>query len=274
MRVRFHHIAQLLRSLLFALPLLSLGPSCAAQAPVTDKTPHQAAAAQTTLVVLADHPMPDDLWPALVTALREELNSGSPETRVLIGETTGPAVGAATDQTAGKDMTHQVQIVRSDMIAPGVIVEKTVTVILHGYCKIVPRPRPILLGNASASAPGALGWALSDHGHIEPFAHVECSRLGKMLATQAFGLDRDMRDRLMAVAIARVVLHEWSHIATQSPHHSEHGLTRAQFGVEDLLAHPAKVTAQPGAQLRDEHEDSGASSSDSASESSDTRFRV
>ena len=265
MRVRFlHHIAPLLLSRLLALPLLSLGASSAAQAPVPDKVPYQARAAQTTLIINADRHMPDGLWPALVAALREELDSGSPETRLLIGETTGEAIGPTIDQAAGKDMSYQVQIVRGEMIgSDGIIGEKFITVYLHGECKIISRPRPFSY-NTLPLVEGPLGWVLSDHGHIEPFIHVECSRLGEMLATQAFGLNRDGRNRLMAVAISRVVLHEWIHIATQNPRHSERGLTKAQFGVADLLSHAANATVQPRTRLRDEHEDSGARFSDSA----------
>ena len=57
-----------------------------------------------------------------------------------------------------------------------------------------------------------------------------------MLATKAFGRNRDQRDNLMAVAIARVILHEWIHIATQSKHHSDRGLAKARFGSGDLSA--------------------------------------
>ena len=255
MRVRYpHQFAPLLLALLIVLPLLAHSASCAAQAPVPNtipdkipaKIPDQAPAAQTTLAIFLDQPMPDDLWPSLVAALREQLDSGSLETRVLIGETTGHAIASATEQAAGKHLSNQVQIVRGDAIEPGLLVEKSITVRLHGECRITPRPRPILFDDTMALAQGTLGWVRSDHGHIEPFVHVECSRLGLMLATQAFGLDRDRRNRLMAVAIARVILHEWIHIASQNPHHSEHGLAKAQFGVTDLLAHPARHAVQPG----------------------------
>ena len=38
----------------------------------------------------------------------------------------------------------------------------------------------------------------------------------------------------MAHAVARVILHEWIHIATQNSGHSSYGLTKARFGVDDL----------------------------------------
>jgi len=255
MRVRLPPpIAPLLLSLLLAVPLLSPSAARAVQAQVPDKISYQAPAAQITLAIFPDRPMPDDLWPVLVAALREELASGSPETRVLIGDTTGHAIGLPADQTSDKGMSHQFQVVRGDKIAPDSLsVANSITVFLHGECTIIPRPRPVLVVDNVASTTGALGWVRSDHGHIGPFAHVECSSLGKMLATQAFGLNRDERNRLMAVAIARVILHEWIHIATQNPHHSEHGLAKAQFSVSDLLAHPAKPAVQWGTLFRDEH---------------------
>ena len=185
--------------------------------------------------------MPDGLWPALVDALREELDSDSPETRILIGEPAGQASGPTAGPDSDKEMGHQVQIVPGDMIGfDGLIVNQSVTIYLHGECKINPRPRPILLHDTVVLTPGALGWVQIDHGHIASFAHVDCNHLGEMLATQAFGLNRDGSNRLMAVAIARVILHEWIHIATQSPHHSERGLAKAQFAVADLLARPRK----------------------------------
>jgi len=247
MRVRLpQSIAWLLLSLLLTIPLLSPSAAWAVHAPVTDKIPYQTPTAQTTLTIFADRHMPDDLWPVLVAALREELDSGSPETRVLIGET--------ADQTSDKGMSHPFQVVRGDKIAPDSLsVANSITVFLHGECTIIPRPRPVLVVDNVASTTGALGWVRSDHGHIGPLAHVECSSLGKMLATQAFGLNRDERNRLMAVAIARVILHEWIHIATQNPHHSEDGLAKAQFRVTDLLAHPAKPAVQWGTPFRDEH---------------------
>jgi hypothetical protein len=257
MRVRFrHHIAPLLLSFLLALPPLLPRASCAVQASVTDQIPDQAPAAQT-LAIFTDRHIPDDLWPALVDALHEELDSGSLETRVLLGEMTGHATGPATDQASGKDISRQVQIVRGDTIGPdGLIGERSITVYLHGDCKIIPRPRPVYPHNAVPEVSGPLGWVLSNRGHIGPFANVECDHLAEMLAIQAFGLNREGRNRLMAVAIARVILHEWIHIATQNPHHSGRGLTKAYFGVGDLLVHPAKATVPPDTRLPDKHDDS------------------
>jgi len=45
----------------------------------------------------------------------------------------------------------------------------------------------------------------------------------------------------MAEAMARVILHEWVHIATQSAHHGSHGVTQSVFGLQDLLADDVEV---------------------------------
>lgn len=243
MRVRSEHpVAPLLPLLLLALPLLTSSALCAGQASVSD-----ASAAQTTLVIFADHAMPDALWPALVEALREELDSGSPETRVLLA--------------SGEGVDQQVRIIRGDMIGGvGLIGGKSITVVLHGECTTTPRPRSIVVDETLTLAIGELGWVRSSHGHIGPFAHVECSSIGMILSTEAFGLNHDGRIRLMAGAIARVILHEWIHVVTQSSHHAAHGLAKAQFGVADLVAHP---TVQRSVSLHDERLDPGTSSFDS-----------
>ena len=48
----------------------------------------------------------------------------------------------------------------------------------------------------------------------------------------------------MAQAIAHVLIHEWSHIVTQSSAHSSRGITQAYLSVNDLIAEP-KITICP-----------------------------
>jgi hypothetical protein len=61
-----------------------------------------------------------------------------------------------------------------------------------------------------------------------------------MLGPLALGMDRSHLDNVMAEAIARVILHEWIHIATQSASHGANGITKPQFVVRDLLAGDAE----------------------------------
>jgi len=83
-----------------------------------------------------------------------------------------------------------------------------------------------------------------EHGRIEPFAHVDCTRIGQVLGPQALGLNRNQRNTVMTGAIARVVLHEWIHIATQNPAHAESGISKAQFGVADLMHRDSEPIAR------------------------------
>jgi hypothetical protein len=174
-------------------------------------------APSAVLAIFSDRPMSDEFWPVIVSALREELASAASGTRFLPG------------QTAGADPA--VQILRGDRIAPGLNTDNPITIYLHGDCVVLPS---FSLGRPSSS--GALGWVRLSHRHIEHFIHVECTRLAQTLASQTQGLDCDQRDRLMARAIARVILHEWIHIATQNPGHARDGLAKATFGPRDLIA--------------------------------------
>jgi hypothetical protein len=219
---------QRLLSSVLALSLLAQVCLGTAQAQAPNSAP--APSANAVLAIFSDTPMSNEFWPILVTALREELASGAPETRVLPGRTVG----------AGRSSDTAVQIFRGDRIAPGLIADNPITVYLHGDC-VIPTPRLLSLGQPSIS--GALGWVRRYHGQIEHFIHVECTRLAQMLATQAYGLDRNHRNRLMAVAIARVILHEWIHIATQNPGHARDGLGKAAFRPRDLVAHAANPAA-------------------------------
>lgn len=160
-----------------------------------------------TLAIFADHRMEDRQWTALESALRSNLAEAVAESRA----------------TAGIP-----EIVRGDAVMPGVRLEKAIVVHLHGECNLVPLPKTTTDGLR-------LGWVLMAHGRIQPYIHVDCSDIGQVLGPQAWGEDRDRRNSVMAGAIARVILHEWIHIATQSPAHAERGLGKAQFGVADLM---------------------------------------
>jgi hypothetical protein len=201
-------------------------PTAQGQAPNSTSAP----APNAVLAIFSDRPMSNEFWPILVTALRDELASGASETRVLPGRTVG----------AARSSDPAVQILRGDRIAPGLNADNPLTIYLHGDC-VIPPPRSFSLGKPSIA--GALGWVRRNRGQIEHFIHVECTRLAQMLATQAYGLDRDQRNGLMAVAIARVILHEWIHIATQNPGHARDGLGKAAFRPSDLVAHAANPAA-------------------------------
>jgi hypothetical protein len=211
-------------ALLF-LGLISFSSRAAApETPAVPDTSRNLAAMHpaATLAIFHDRPMPDGLMPALVTALRSELASGSPELSILLHQPSS-ASGSA-----------QVEILAGEEIAPGMSVQNPVTVYLHGECKPIPQPPIFTQGLPPVS--GVLGWVVETNGHIDPFVHVACSRLSAMLAAPAYGRSYEQRNQMMAVAVSKVILHEWIHIATQSPHHAHEGIGKAAFSVNDLLA--------------------------------------
>jgi hypothetical protein len=154
----------LLSPVLALLLLAHIFPATAqVQAPHSGSVP----AANAVLAIFSDRPMSDEFWPIIVSALREELASGAPETRFLPGQIVG--AGPA------------VQILRGDKIAPGLNADNPITIYLHGDCVVLPL---FPLGRPSSS--GALGWVRLNHGHIEHFVHVECTRLAQTLASRTY----------------------------------------------------------------------------------------
>ncbi len=161
----------------------------------------------TTMVVFADRSMPAGQWTELFAALRAGLANGGAETR---------------------ELDPKAAFVRGDDLSPGLEVDSAISVFLHGNCSLEPLER-----RTAFAVP--LGWVRRTDGRIQPFVHVDCTRIGQVIGAQARWLSRQGRDKVMAGALARVILHEWIHIATQNPGHAESGIARAQFGVADLM---------------------------------------
>jgi hypothetical protein len=174
----------------------------------------QASIPHTTVVVFADRPLRQGQWNALFAALQTNLAKGEDEAQTLDG---------AAD------------FIRGDTVEAGLKVDSAIVVYLHGNCELEP-----LMRRTEFGVP--LGWVYMHQGHIEPFAHVDCTRIGEVLGVQALGVNKGRRASMMADAMARVILHEWIHIATECPAHAEQGIEKAQFGAADLLysdSHPA-----------------------------------
>jgi hypothetical protein len=185
-----------------AVLLVALSMSRTAGAALVVTTPQT-----TTVVIYVDHPLPEGEWPALQAAIRGGLADAAAE---------APAID-----------THAEVI-----LADGVPLEPRagafIPVFLHGNC--YPNVQPL-------QYPGGekLGWVKRRQGQIEPFIHVDCTRIGELLEPAIYWWKHDRRIDAMGEAIARVILHEWIHIVTQSPAHGGRGIGKAHFGVDDLL---------------------------------------
>jgi hypothetical protein len=195
--------------------LFSVGIS--AQSPA-ESTP------QTTLIIFADKPMHDAQWSSLFSAFRR-------------GQT---ILAASTPGLSG-----EIDLKRGDQLTPGLQVKSPIVVHLHGSCTLLPRPRYVVVG--------PIGWVPRVKGHIQPFVNVDCDRIVAMLGPLALAMNHNRRNTVMGEAIARVILHEWIHFSTQSAAHSDHGVSKSEFTVADLLADD--TTTQNRARLRNSHKE-------------------
>jgi hypothetical protein len=159
-------------------------------------------------MVFAQHRLPESSWTALFAALRANL----------------PEVAAQFPT-----LDANPELIRGDALPFGEPAPKAIAVYLRGDCRAPLLPSPFPSGEA-------LGWVLMAHAQIESVIHVECTAIGEELSRSTERMSPEQRTAAMSEAIARVVLHEWVHIATQSAAHERQGIGKARFGVNDLLA--------------------------------------
>jgi hypothetical protein len=160
----------------------------------------------TTMVIFTDHPMEDDQWSALVRELHRA------DVRL---------------EMAARELGGGLEVLRGRDVAMGVNVDQIISVSVIGDCTLMPGPR--------RTVTGALGWVKKVDGEIQPFIKVSCERIVEMLQGIALGMNRERKDAVMAEAMARVIAHEWIHIATQKTSHEKSGVMESQFLVSDLL---------------------------------------
>ncbi|HEX4320722.1 MAG TPA: hypothetical protein VHZ52_07465 [Acidobacteriaceae bacterium] len=239
MRVRFNYpIAPPLSTVIFLSVWIIFAPLRTwSQSPAQDQVSNASRPGVDTLAVFPDpkaSPLSDDLWQALVASLRQQMASGSPEIQAL--ESSNPPAnherhvgGPMMFSAEAAPETPSLQILRGEQITPGIKVNNPITVYLRGECKTTLESESIQPGTSAT-----LGWVNRNNGQIAPFIYVDCKRIGQMLRPAERARKPEQRTQLMADAMARVILHEWIHIATQSPEHAKNGIAKAQFGVQDL----------------------------------------
>jgi hypothetical protein len=202
------------RPAVFLLTIALMMASCAHGKSYAQGDPTQAKA---TLVFFADQGMRDAEWRALFDALDRAMRKDAAE---------DPA------------FAEGVEFLRGDKLASGVEMSQPISVYLHGDCWLTPVLR--------TSVSGPLGWVRRVHGRIEPFIHVDCTKIALELGPLSLGMDRARRDTVMGEAMARVILHEWVHVSTQSARHTRDGVEKATFDAADLLADDEEAWREPG----------------------------
>ncbi|HEX4068376.1 MAG TPA: hypothetical protein VHZ09_20315 [Acidobacteriaceae bacterium] len=188
-----------------ALLFLALRGTAPAQDP-----PH----GSTTLIILADRHIQQHLWPVLVPTLQRD----------------------AQAESAAAPVTGNLHIVFSGKNMPGPAFPSRIEVELLGRCDD-------LWDENTTAQFGPLGWVLENSGKIAPVIYVDCGRLSQVIWPKTRAMTESQRQRAVSQAISHVILHEWIHIATQSPEHAEYGVMRPSLSANDLVT-PIETSAK------------------------------
>jgi len=170
----------------------------------------------TTFVFYAPEMNPevsDGLWPVLFQKLRADLADGG------------------GDLPDGLVLDKDPLLVRGDQDLRGVTFSRVITVKLLGRCDAFSP-------TSHSSEKGPLGWVLQISGNVQPFVSIDCARIAEVLRPATAGWTKQRRQDAMLQAITHVLIHEWSHIATQSSAHGSRGITQANLAVSDLIKEP------------------------------------
>jgi hypothetical protein len=125
-------------------------------------------------------------------------------------------------------------LVRGDQDLRGVTFSRVITVKLLGRCDAFSQA-----GHSSGKGP--LGWVLQISGKVQPFVSIDCARIAEVLRPATAGWTKQRRQDAMLQAITHVLIHEWSHIATQSSAHGSRGIMQANLSVSDLIKEPVNT---------------------------------
>ena len=206
LQLQFRDVSRAKVGILFAFILTyALAPALHAQQP------------GTAVIFYAQPQLNDELWPDLLQSLRADLAAG-------IGEAPN---GFALPQNAA--------FFRGNEHAMEIHFSRVIVIKLLGHCDVLPQSdRP--------SLDGPLGWVLMVSGTIQPYIFVDCARITQALRATSLGLNKYESRHEIAQAIAHVVIHEWIHIATQSPAHGKRGITKQFLTAAELTAEPKHNT--------------------------------
>jgi hypothetical protein len=176
----------------------------ALNAPAASAEDGSAHSLRPAMIFYFDQPASARAWPAIVDALRREAAGG------------------------GYSLPADIEILQASDLRPGSEFSNLIVVHLEGRCDVAEQAyRPL--------SRGPLGWVLRVEGEIQPFVYVHCDRLAQLLNPKLLGMNDAQRSAAMAIAIARITVHEWLHITLQSTAHTAHGIRRAQLSADELV---------------------------------------
>jgi hypothetical protein len=108
-----------------------------------------------------------------------------------------------------------------------------VVVELRGTC--APQTGDLAHETIPADTASLASTAVSD-GQVLPFSWVSCGTLTRTLAPALSAQRADQRDYFYGRAIARVVAHELYHVLANEREHSDGGIAKACFTLQDLMS--------------------------------------
>jgi len=83
---------------------------------------------------------------------------------------------------------------------------------------------------------GALGWTHVSDGQILPFTDISCDRVRDFAQNGLVAVNPADREEKYGRAIGRVLAHELYHIFANTLHHSNLGIAKESYSVQDLLS--------------------------------------
>jgi hypothetical protein len=129
-----------------------------------------------------------------------------------------------------KLLTGSARWITRDEFQKGMEFKRGYEILLRGDCRMAAP-------SSSQEQPrGPLGWVSMVNEQIQPFVYVDCDRVRQMLYRDLRDKTTAERRRILARAISRIVVHEMTHIVTQSSLHDASGLQKGQVTSSDLLA--------------------------------------
>lgn len=136
--------------------------------------------------------------------------------------------------------------IRVQPLAGSIVVDdpmKLVHLRLHGECRL--QLEPFLLDERG---PYAITHVFE--GSPSPFAEVDCRRVRMAVRKALHGGEMKESDRYIGRALARIVGHEFWHIATGRRDHSSQGLSRKSLRPAELVGEGARFAAHDEALIR------------------------
>jgi len=108
-------------------------------------------------------------------------------------------------------------------------------------------------GSSASEELGSLAFTYEIDGVVQPFGRVSCDKIGAFLLSGLKGGAYLDPDKVMGVALGRVVAHELVHMLLGSDEHAESGVFKPGLTVEQLVTADLQLDEDDADRLRAAH---------------------